>query len=979
MLMLERAAETVNPSECNDPAVLLACSLGSDSCPAACRADEETTVDENGNKVVVKSGDLSISATAAEGKKVLLEGGTSDLDTITLKVSEAITINSITLERYGFSSYLDIANIWLENADGVKIANEKSLSSSKDTVTLNIKKEYKTFDNDDTITIVIETNNLNTPAAYTKYGTSIGFKVVSVDSTAKNLDISNYSPYLYDMIEYAGSNVTVNVKGKDTKYHYEAGKAYEVARFQVKASNSAIKVDGFTLTNDPANTKLDLDKYLDNVVVSLSDGTELSNVRFDANKDDELKVTFDPVEVAINKSVIFVVEVSLKDLDKFNTEILFNFAKSSDVNAKESKNDVRATVTLNGGAPLALHTYSFQGGKIEVSNTKISDNVDAWAWASDVVIWKGKITVPESIKLNDFKINVSSTIDPETAIETFKMIIGNDEFEGTIDSTPWNSRDYTFSNVTIDESDNIQFVVDLKDDTNWTLKWKTLTFATFDKTVLLDTATNTKLWRYEDSRQPILAATDWAGSITLSKIRIQAAKWSLTNTSKDQEFLVNQTARKVIFDGTYTAQKQDLNLTEFAVRLDYTAAPTATPEITYYLSIDGKEVGSYEYVATNKTTAKTTAAASQWVSDDADFLTEFPESFSNILVKQGEKVSVKLEANVKATATAETYSPVLILRWEDKDGNSAGFASEFTSKIKVVAAGSVTVSESGVMPKESVELADKNTPIARFVVKSSKNTEGMDLNSFVLSYDGNLWTAASLAQANVRVKVDGEELVAGTDYKVDSAANHCYEPNTFTDTTAAGVVVNDGGTSCINAKKTWVPQNSIYVAWLSDEIPTAGLDVEVIAKDVTAGKTYTYVLSDVNGSNPGTKFSKLVLKSVASIKSQENRGDSTTKFTFAVEKDSDNESIQNLILYTKDATKGYVALNTTPVSSVEEGTTLEVINADKVQFVDAIAWWGATIAADGTVTLNGWVAITKVQFRDFFKVGDADAQVFRTK
>nr|MBR6099811.1 hypothetical protein [bacterium] len=45
-----------------------------------------------------------------------------------------------------------------------------------------------------------------------------------------------------------------------------------------------------------------------------------------------------------------------------------------------------------------------------------------------------------------------------------------------------------------------------------------------------------------------------------------------------------------------------------------------------------------------------------------------------------------------------------------------------------------------------------------------------------------------------------------------------------------------------------------------------------------------------------------------------------------------------MILYTKDATKGYVALNTTPVSSVEEGTTLEVINADKVQFVDAIAW-----------------------------------------
>ena len=52
MLMLQRAAENVNPSECNDPAVLLACSLGSDSCPAACQKEDKTEVDDNGNVVV---------------------------------------------------------------------------------------------------------------------------------------------------------------------------------------------------------------------------------------------------------------------------------------------------------------------------------------------------------------------------------------------------------------------------------------------------------------------------------------------------------------------------------------------------------------------------------------------------------------------------------------------------------------------------------------------------------------------------------------------------------------------------------------------------------------------------------------------------------------------------------------------------------------------------------------------------------------
>jgi hypothetical protein len=141
MLMLERAAETVNPSECNDPAVLLACSLGSDSCPAACRDNgDETEVDDKGN-VVVKSGDLSITATAATDRKAIATG-ISDLDTITLRTSEDLTVNSITLERYGYSKAENVT-VWLEDAYGNKIADAKDLSTSKDTVTLKIKKDYR--------------------------------------------------------------------------------------------------------------------------------------------------------------------------------------------------------------------------------------------------------------------------------------------------------------------------------------------------------------------------------------------------------------------------------------------------------------------------------------------------------------------------------------------------------------------------------------------------------------------------------------------------------------------------------------------------------------------------------------------------------------------------------------------------------------------------------------------------------------------
>jgi hypothetical protein len=125
------------------------------------------------------------------------------------------------------------------------------------------------------------------------------------------------------MVTYDSSKVTVTVKGKDQTYHYTNGNSYEVARFQVKAGNAAVNVNGFTLTNDATlvtyagSSLIDLDKFVDEVIVSLSDGTQLKNVKFDANKDDELKVSFDDVEVEINKNVIFVVEVVFKDFDDY--------------------------------------------------------------------------------------------------------------------------------------------------------------------------------------------------------------------------------------------------------------------------------------------------------------------------------------------------------------------------------------------------------------------------------------------------------------------------------------------------------------------------------------------------------------------------------------------------------------------------------------------------------------------------------------
>jgi hypothetical protein len=107
MLMLQRAAENVNPSECNDPAVLLACSLGSDSCPAACqkKADEKSDEPETSNiNDMPIAGDLTVAVAdySSEIKSVPAKG-TVVFNKVDFKASEKITIESIKLERLGLS------------------------------------------------------------------------------------------------------------------------------------------------------------------------------------------------------------------------------------------------------------------------------------------------------------------------------------------------------------------------------------------------------------------------------------------------------------------------------------------------------------------------------------------------------------------------------------------------------------------------------------------------------------------------------------------------------------------------------------------------------------------------------------------------------------------------------------------------------------------------------------------------------------
>jgi hypothetical protein len=202
MLMLMRSEGGEAAVNCDDEMIALACQLGTDACPAECKAkdsdEDNTDTDEK-----VKSGSLVVEADAATSRSAI-KNAASDLDTLTFKTSEEVEITKVVLERYGYSSPDDIRNVWLENSDGTIVADAKQVNS-KDEVSLSIKKDYRKVDGSADWTIVVD---LYSGAK----GSTIGFKVKDVTSTAKDVDLGNYKPYTYDIVTYDAVTVSLDDK-----------------------------------------------------------------------------------------------------------------------------------------------------------------------------------------------------------------------------------------------------------------------------------------------------------------------------------------------------------------------------------------------------------------------------------------------------------------------------------------------------------------------------------------------------------------------------------------------------------------------------------------------------------------------------------------------------------------------------------------------------------------------------------------------
>ena len=575
MLMLQRSealagGSSSSTSDCDDPMVKVACSMDTDACPAACKTESK-----DDEPTVVKAGDLAVTATASAGRKAII-GAVSDLDTLKFRTSENVEITKVVLERYGYSSRNDVDKVWLEDENGNVISSEASVGT-RDQASLSIKKDYRAVDGTLNATIVVR---LNKPVS----GDTIWFKVVDAESTAENLNLDDYTPYEYNMVDYsAASEVYYDPKGSDRSYNYAEWEMYEVAKMKLSnKSATSVDIEWFTLSQ---NGNMKLKDYLDEVEVTI-EGDPVK-AEWSINKSNELNISFkDTFALDAKSNAVFAVSVALVDFEKYGETVQLAV---KDFKATERKTGVRVTPNAGTTSPVWAK-YTFVGSKIKLSNNKLG-NLEYGQGSTDVVIAEWTITVAEPVELignkNAFVVTGTyksgSTAFTGNVIEEMRLLIAGEEYVAKKTRTnATNVAVFAFSWIELEKSGKVRVEVDINTDEDAPAGVYVEFEWAFDDAVFSGA-------KYTDKEE--VSLDEVSGVISVSKkLTVQAWKASFTNSlTKAVEFLTNDTDTKTVFDGTYTAKKADVNLREFYAEALTGTFPTNVTA-TLYLYVDGKEV-----------------------------------------------------------------------------------------------------------------------------------------------------------------------------------------------------------------------------------------------------------------------------------------------------------------------------------------------------------------------------------------------------
>jgi hypothetical protein len=118
-----------------------------------------------------------------------------------------------------------------------------------------------------------------------------------------------------------------------------------------------------------------------------------------------MTIVFDDNEIESGKKAIYTIFAEVAQLNEVNQGVQLQLKKTTELVANEKGTNFRVAYTSSTKNNMNLRSYLFKGGKVTFTNdSSLTKTVEAAASSSDVVIAKGKLTISEPIKLENFVI-----------------------------------------------------------------------------------------------------------------------------------------------------------------------------------------------------------------------------------------------------------------------------------------------------------------------------------------------------------------------------------------------------------------------------------------------------------------------------------------------------------------------------------------------------------------------------------------------
>ncbi len=426
MLMLQRTSEKeISNAKCNDPVTVLACTMGTTSCPAECKK----TVNTGDNNVRPEAaGSLEVAVTdKVSTVKSIPANGTATFGTLKLTAgsSNEVRLYSVEVERFGLGERSDVKRVYFEK-DGVRISGRAGLTSDgKATITFAPALTVKA-NSSEVIELVA---NLSGAA-----GSEHAFRINKIDSTARDLNLAEKETSTFRTTTYTVAGADVTYKGSNTTYKANDSTNLEFGAFRVdnKANGKDITVKSFIVRND-GNGDL---TNLKNIAI-YRDSTKVSKGEATVNGK-EFVIAVDSV-IEGGKGANFYVRADVASVDNENGDTYkLRFKNAEDLNIVETSTKFRADITIPSGN---MKEYKVEGGNVRfVRDAKLALTQNVAKGTDDVVMMKGRLNVKQAITLEDATVRFATTTDlkgknASDYIRKITLVVGGNQLNGTFDNT----------------------------------------------------------------------------------------------------------------------------------------------------------------------------------------------------------------------------------------------------------------------------------------------------------------------------------------------------------------------------------------------------------------------------------------------------------------------------------------------------------------------------------------------------------------